>query len=224
MYKNIRYKVSSESENILMKNMEITNAYIMDIYDKLKKARKQIIIELIIIVILTIGIILLLQKPRIVPYVVAMNEKDYEITRLGTMSNVELVKNDLVRKNVVKFFINSIRSISIDIEVVRKNVEEISFYLTNNAKSYINNMLNNEEIYRKVGELARRIEIETVMKISDNVYQCDWKEILSSYEFNSYSEKEQKKMRAIISLIDGEVNEKNIFGIYIDKIDIGEIK
>ena len=42
MYKNIRYKVSSESENILMKNMEITNAYIMDIYDKLKKARKQI--------------------------------------------------------------------------------------------------------------------------------------------------------------------------------------
>jgi len=216
--------VSSESENILMKNMEITNAYIMDIYDKLKKARKQIIIELIIIVILTIGIILLLQKPRIVPYVVAMNEKDYEITRLGTMSNVELVKNDLVRKNVVKFFINSIRSISIDIEVVRKNVEEISFYLTNNAKSYINNMLNNEEIYRKVGELARRIEIETVMKISDNVYQCDWKEILSSYEFNSYSEKEQKKMRAIISLIDGEVNEKNIFGIYIDKIDIGEIK
>ena len=225
-YKLRTYRVSEEADSILLKNANITNSFVMDIYDKLRKQRLYIISLLATLAVtLTALIIILFLKPRIVPYVVVLNEKEYEITKMGTISNRGDVLSDNTKKNVVKYFIKSLRTISIDVNIVKNNITELGYIVTNNGRTFVENIISTQPEYKNIGALIRQISVKSIFNVGadPNIYQIDWIESYGEYTGTSYTEKGTKSMRAIIKIIIAEPTIENPLGIYIDKIDMGEV-
>mgnify|MGYP000865449579 CR=1 FL=1 len=225
-YKMKQYPVSSETDAVLLKNKTITNSFIMDLYDKIRKQRIYIMTLLFTLCFALCGIVLLSFKPKIVPYVVALNEREYEITKLGTQSNRNDVISDNTKKNMVQYFIKLLRTVSIDVTIVRNNIRELSYIVTEKGKAFVESMISKEQEYQNIGTLVRKIEVKTIINVGSdpNIYQIDWIEIYNEYSDNIYRELGSKNMRAIIKLEIGESSLENPLGIYVDKIDMGEIK
>lgn len=134
-------------------------------------------------------------------------------------------------ENIIRTFIERTYTITTDSDLMYHNFKSCLYYLGNQKRKNYMLMINTEDPFKDVGRIKRNVEIETVIPISPNSYQCDF--FVTSSELTGYSAV-TKKMRAIFSLaqLDSEGYKKlteeeriaNPIGIYITEYNIVEVK
>ena len=120
-------------------------------------------------------------------------------------------------------FISNLRSISTDPQVLYNNIEECYAMVTSSYEPVMTRALRASSPFNLVGKMRRSVEIESVLKITNNSYQVDW--IETSLDVGGTPKK--SRMRSLITIKVLPTNEntikKNPLGIYIDNCEITEL-
>ena len=157
--------------------------------------------------------------PKAVPHVIEIapwGEAKYvgNIGDTGQKINIpEKAKIYALRK-----VIEQIRSIPVDRAVFTNNLEEAYQLLPSKTAAIITKELKDEDVFKLFGTVRREVQIQSVINVTGNAWQIDWIEVV--YDISSANVLEKRRMRAIITIAQGEpgqsVKTANPLGIYLD--------
>jgi len=170
-----------------------------------------------------LGLILLVEinKNKIVPYVIEI--QDQKARTVGKATEYYKPTQELT-KFFLSEFITSIRTISSDPIIVKRNWLKAYNFLSSTAGQQMNEIAKKNNPFDLVGKVAVTPQIESVTVISDSSYQIEWSEDIFALQGSS---QQGKKFTAILTVkINPPKTEeellRNPLGIYIDSINISE--
>jgi type IV secretion system protein VirB5 len=141
-----------------------------------------------------------------------------EVRQQGALQVPETAVQYQVRK-----FITNLRSVSTDPEVLYNNIDECYAMVTASYEPVMTRFLRGASPFDLVGKARRSVEVESVLKITGNSYQIDWRETLT----DNTSSRKAARMRALVTVRmlppgDAAVR-KNPLGIYIENCEMTEL-
>lgn len=141
-----------------------------------------------------------------------------EVRQAGQMQVPEAAIQYQARK-----FITNLRSVSTDAEVLYNNIDECYAMVTSTYEPVMTRFLRGASPFDLVGKARRSVEIESVLKITGQSYQVDWREMVTD---NTVS-RSTTRMRAVITIrlfspTDATIR-RNPLGIYIENCEMTEL-
>ena len=123
----------------------------------------------------------------------------------------------------IRTFINNIRSISIDPQIVYNNIDVTYSMVTSSYATILTNMLRANSPFLLVGRVRRTVEIESIIRITGYSYQVDW--IETSVEHGGQPVNRRFRGLVTIRLIPptADVIRNNPLGIFIDAFEFTEL-
>lgn len=166
--------------------------------------------------------------PRSIPVIV-------EVSELGVPKNIGSIEDlsyttfepkDYMIKSHIGRFIKQTREINLDSDVMYKNINEASWWISDDMKYNLKLEINENDPFMAVGLLKQTVEIETIINTTEKTWQADWVEIRTTL---SGAETGRTKYRGIFTIAQVEPrNEKekemNPLGLYIIDYNYSEIK
>jgi type IV secretion system protein VirB5 len=123
----------------------------------------------------------------------------------------------------IRKFISSIRSVSIDSQVLYNNIDDCYSMVTSAYEPIMTRMLRADSPFNLVGRVRRNIEIETALRVTASSYQVDWVETT----IESGNAPRNRKYRGLLTvkLLPPEPSfiKKNPLGIFIDSCEWTEL-
>lgn len=187
--------------------------------------------NILLSVFLIFGLIYVSLKPKTeIPYVIEVNndgEAKYINNAVAKFSNWEPSKTTVMQ--ILSTYIKNLRSISTDKNIQTENIRSVYAFSTHNAIKVISEYLkNNSPIDRSEKETVR-IDVYAItpnLNTNNTIYQLDWNEKTYSLSGNL---KNEKNYRAQIEVgfyrpRTKNLQELNPLGIYVEDIEISEIK
>jgi len=136
-------------------------------------------ISLLIALITVIGLIYIGSQNRLVPYVV-------EVDKLGNAQSINYAKqSNLSNQQVIKYslseFIQNFRTLYGDAKTQKAITLKIYRYLSASHAAYntINEYFRTNSPFERLQTERVRVQIESIVPISQDTYQVDWKEVVS---------------------------------------------
>ena len=158
-----------------------------------------------------------LSLPKTVPYYVEIAPWG-EARAVGPTGSTTYNITDQVKVFHIRRFIEYIRTVPTDQNIMVNNFNKAYEVLTKNSGPVVTAELQTENVYAMLGRLRRNVMVETIINITGQAWQVDWVE--TTVEAQNNREVERKRNRAIVTIIAGEpklgVNSENPLGIYID--------
>lgn len=148
-------------------------------YEKLKWQRIAFI-SMAIAAISVVGVVYTATRSSFIPYVVTVDSNTGYATSLGALTEVDHTLTDAEINYFLSHFVEKIRSIPLDEEVLKRNMEESVPYLTDDsAKKFKDLYLS--EFSQKIGTGKNRVHIISVQPVakSADTYQIRWTESFS---------------------------------------------
>ena len=119
----------------------------------------------------------------------------------------------------IRSFITYFRSVSIDPQVLYNNIDTTFSMVTSNYAPIMTNWLRANSPFQLLGSIRRSVEIESIIRITQNSYQVDWFE--NTIEATGHSS--TIRMRGIITISlftpPPDVIRRNPLGIFIDNFE-----
>jgi type IV secretory pathway TrbF-like protein len=173
---------------------------------------------LLLCAIVASGLVIVIQRSGIVPYVV-------EVDRLGEVRTVgpaiEPYKpNDAAIAHFVAQMIENVRSLSIDPVVVRSNWLRAYDFVTDRGAQTLNDYARQADPFSRIGNKTVMVEVTSVVRASDDSFEVRWKE--DSYENGAVSSTE--RYTGVVTLVlkpptSAEAVRKNPLGLYIHALN-----
>ena len=122
----------------------------------------------------------------------------------------------------VRRFITNLRSVSTDPQVLYNNINEAYAMVTANYEPVMTRMLRANSPFDLVGRIRRSVEIESIIRITQDTYQVDWIDVV----FDG-TNRRNTRMRALVSIkllpVTDQTVRHNPLGIYIDNMEMTEL-
>jgi len=119
----------------------------------------------------------------------------------------------------VRTFITNLRSISIDPQVIYNNINDIYAMVTSSYEPILTSMLRADSPFDHVGRIRRSVEIETIIRITQETYQVDWIDVVFDGSF-----RRDTRMRALVTVrllpVTAQSARSNPLGIYVDAMEM----
>ena len=123
----------------------------------------------------------------------------------------------------IRTFVNNIRSISIDPQVVYNNIDATFSMVTATYAPILTNMLRANSPFPLVGRVRRTVEIETIIRITESTYQVDWIETSIAHG----GQPTNQRLRGLITIRlippTPDIIRNNPLGIFIDAFEFTEL-
>ena len=168
-------------------------------------------------IIMAIGLIYVGSQAKTIPFIIEI-DKTGQVRGVGSADSQNYQPNEAVLAYFLQRFISNVRSLSKDPVVVRKNWTEAYNALSLGAANMMEARLKEHNPLRDVGKRSRTVEINSLLRISNNSFQAEWVE----NEYNNVGTVlEVSHYRGIFNvLLQEPKNEssirKNPLGIFID--------
>ncbi len=157
---DILYKFKrSNKEYILSNAKNVYNAKISELFSKYRFLQLITIIILLICIIYIAGIIHIGSQSKFVPYIVEVNKLG-ETVGGGEIRAGTILDQRIIRAKVASF-IKTLRTVSVDSAINKANI----FYKDKATNPF--------ELGKKIN---REVEIVSLLEMTSNTYQLDWKE------------------------------------------------
>ncbi len=157
---DILYKFKrSNKEYILSNAKNVYNAKISELFSKYRFLQLITIIILLICIIYIAGIIHIGSQSKFVPYIVEVNKLG-ETVGGGEIRAGTILDQRIIRAKVASF-IKTLRTVSVDSAINKANI----FYKDKATNPF--------ELGKKIN---REVEIVSLLDMTSNTYQLDWKE------------------------------------------------
>lgn len=167
--------------------------------------------------------------PRTAPVVIEVNEFGTP-TYLGTIDKISYETyqpKDYVIVSHITRFLSYIREISLDSEMMYKNITEEAFeWVSRDIRKRLTADINADGPFQKVGTIKRSVAIESVLRSTKNTWQADWFDVETTI---AGQEIRRVKYRGLFTIAQQEPETerqkiKNPLGIYIVDYSITELK
>jgi len=123
----------------------------------------------------------------------------------------------------VREFISNLRSVPVDIQVMNEKLTKCYHAIAKAYEPYLTRIIREQGFFSLVGKIRRSVEIESVLRITNNSYQVDWTETTSE----SNGMQQRHKMRALLTVVTIEPEpdfiETNPLGIFIEDFEWTEL-
>ncbi|MFM2625776.1 VirB8/TrbF family protein [Vibrio owensii] len=127
-----------------------------------------------------VGISYIGSQSKIKPYAIALTDDNVlPMTAMQTLPDTELKR---VYVSNIRRFIEDIRSIYVDVNAQKQAVTKAYAYLRQGdpAHSQITRMFKHETPFERAQTELVKVKVGTVLPLSDNTYQAEWTETLTS--------------------------------------------
>ena len=165
--------------------------------------------------------------PKQVPLVITVSDWG-EAKYVGNISSLNyqgLKIPPIAIEYQIRKFVSNFYEIPGDTQVLKKNLRDCYASVDSLMAEKLSNTLKEDNPMKKVGNVFRTIDIETVLKLTDSSYQVDF---VISDKNKTASSVSRRRFRGIISikLMEPSKNDTilNPLGIYITDFDFKEIK
>jgi len=122
----------------------------------------------------------------------------------------------------IRSFITNLRSISTDPHVLYNNINDTYAMVTAAYEPIMTRMLRANSPFDLVGRIRRSVEIESIIRITQDTYQVDWLDVV----FDGTSRR-NTRMRALVTIKILPVTDQSVrhnpLGIYIDNMEMTEL-
>lgn len=166
--------------------------------------------------------------PKTAPLVIEVKE-DGRAKYIGKVDKITYAnfepKEYMVQAHLADF-ITFTREIHLDNEVMYKNILRAFGWITNELKVRLNEEIQKEDPFSKVGREKRLIEVETILKTTDKTWQVDWYERIIAINGTQLALNKYRGLFTIQQQEPGDEKERqrNPLGIYIVDYSVTEIK
>lgn len=202
------------------------------IYNNADKEKKRwqviVIIQTLITVILAVGLIILSNKSKIIPYIV-------EVDSLGraiyvNKANEFKITDEKIIKSFIYSYITNARSVVTDAVAMKANLTEIYKVSSVNIKqNFLNEYYRTNDPFKTAEKFSIQADPVSFLKQSETSYIVEWKETkfdltnknTGSTLWKAFIEITQTNPKLTSSL---ENNPMNPFGIYITNLSWSKIK
>jgi len=150
---------------------------------------------------------------RTVPVLVAVTDFG-ESKYLGKVDETTFHVPEAAIQYQVKDFVDKLRSIPYDPDVLYNNIEDCYAMVTNNCESKMTAELRENSPFVQVGKLKREVTIQSILQLSKNSYQVDWTETETGN--SNYSVSVRGVFTVALRTPTDQTIAKNPLGIYID--------
>lgn len=168
-------------------------------------------------------------KPRQIPYVIFMDEKNLSYYKLGAVSNINNIYNEKLFKVFISNYLKYLRGFTLDKDINNEYLNNLNYYTHSDITTFINTIINDDSIYDHFGTSYRSIDIISLLTIDmkkEYAFSVEWRE--NTYELNRmsgiYSLSSSTRYKAIVKLIVSNKTDNNPLGIYISSFDYNIIK
>ena len=124
----------------------------------------------------------------------------------------------------IRRFVNNLRSISTDYQVVWNNIDDLFFMATSGYTPIMRQMILANSPFEQIGRIRRTVNVESILNITGHSYQINWTE----HEINAYARQSTARFRAVVTirLIPPTLQtiERNPLGIYIENFEMTELQ
>jgi len=211
-------------ENPFMEGQD--KAYADILFDKMKEMRWWRSVIGVGILILSLGNFILFlstaSRQQTVPVLVNVMPTG-EAVFLGEVRQGQLQIPEAAIVFQVRTFITNLRSISIDPMVIYNNINDVYAMVTSNYEPILTRMLRANSPFDQVGRIRRSVEIESIIRITQDTYQVDWLDVV----FDGSSSRRDTRMRALVTVRILPVTDQSVrhnpLGIYIDGMEMTEL-
>jgi len=122
----------------------------------------------------------------------------------------------------IRTFVTNLRSVSIDPHVLYNNINALYAMVTAGYEPILTRMLRANSPFDLVGRIRRSVEIESIIRITQETYQVDWIDVTFDGTF-----RRDTRMRALVTVrllpVTGQSARQNPLGIYIDSFEMTEL-
>ena len=181
------------------------------------------LVQLVVIVVLTSFIGYAVNLPKKIPVVITVlhwGEAKY-VGDVSTYSHETMNIPEASFVYQVETFIQHLRTLPADAEVLTKNINMLFNMITPNAEKKMTPDIRSDNPFGFIGKKKRSVIIESTIRVSGNTWQVDYIEMLSGSETGS------KRYRALVTTTRKTPPKKaeklNPLGIYIEDYNITEI-
>jgi type IV secretion system protein VirB5 len=141
---------------------------------------------------------------------------------LGEVRQTQLQVPEAAIVFQVRRFISNLRSVSIDPQVLYNNIDETYAMVTARYEPVMTAFLRKNSPFDLVGKTRRGVEIESVIRITQDTYQVDWIDVSLDG-----ANRKNTRMRALVTVrllaVTAESARRNPLGIYIDNMEMTEL-
>jgi type IV secretion system protein VirB5 len=165
-----------------------------------------------------------LQRQDIVPVLVNVMPSG-EAAYLGEVreGSGEIQVPEAAIRFQVKEFVSNLRSVPVDILVMNEKLTKCYHAASKSYEPYLTRMIREQGFFSLVGKIRRSVDIESVLRITNNSYQVDWLETVSE----AGGMNQRHKMRALLTVVtispQPEFIETNPLGIFIEDFEWTEL-
>lgn len=166
--------------------------------------------------------------PKTTPLIIEV-QADGRAKYLGKVDHIRyetIQPKEYMIKAHLKDFITYTREIILDSDVMYDNILRAFGWVSVEIKQRLNNEIQTEDPFSKVGYEKRLVEVETIIQTTGATWQVDWYEVATTI---SGIETKRIKYRGLFTLQQQEPGnekerERNPLGIYITDYNIAEVK
>jgi type IV secretion system protein VirB5 len=157
-------------------------------------------------------------ESRVTPYVVQV-DKFGAVQAIGPATE-NYVPTDAETAWYLARFITDVRGLSTDPVVVRRNWLEAYDYATDHGATFLNQYAQTNDPFKSVGERTVSVQINSVVRVSDNSFQVKWTE--QSFDHDALARTEH--WTAILAVVTktpttAETLQKNPLGLYVNGVN-----
>jgi type IV secretion system protein VirB5 len=157
-------------------------------------------------------------ESRVTPYVVQV-DKFGAVQAIGPATE-NYVPSDAETAWYLARFITDVRSLSTDPVVVRRNWLEAYDYATDHGAIFLNQYAQTNDPFKSVGERTVSVQINSVVRASDNSFQVKWTE--QTFDHDALAKTEH--WTAILAVVTktpttAETLQKNPLGLYVNGVN-----
>lgn len=168
------------------------------------------------------GMLYLASLPRDVAHIVEV-DRSGQVRYAGQASNT-INANDKIITSTVGEFIEDMRTVTPDLFLIKRNIQRAYSHINTKDPTFLkaNEWFQDDRtnLFKRAETMLVHIQIESVIKQTDNTYQVDWVETSREIRGQIIAEKRMRAMVTTYQASNFEVNEETLENIKFNPLSI----
>lgn len=164
-------------------------------------------------------------RPKMIPYVVRVNEESGRVDFAGMLANQQLEVTDAVVRHYLTRFLQGLRTVSTDVVRVQAGLRDTYWIATREAQAQITEMVREGDWLALAEDRQRRdIEIRVFERVSENSWRVEWQEHIRDRNGNMVDNRPMSGTFSFVtSMPESPVEaENNPYGLFFDAFHMNE--
>lgn len=194
----------------------------INFFGRIHSLKTMIYAELALIFVLVICMFFLIQKPKVIPYVIEISDSGRVVNYGKLMSYNDYTIDPVTVKHFVTDFINNIRQVDNDSIVIKRKWNKAFDFATDKCAAILNKMYEERRPVELMDNYLVDLKIVSYLEKTRDARELEW---IETYYTKTGAVAFRKRYRGLLTYkcSSNLISDKNPAGLFIDSLVIGEV-